>query len=96
MGRTTLDITAESPRGGGPDRDPVPPPILQTIPMPSFTFGVGSRLSAETHPDQPETVKVAVVQPIDMTMLSLYDSPQGQGDDGWNRPTYRGRMADDH
>ena len=58
--------------------------------MPSFTFGVGSRLSAETHPDQPETVKVAVVQPIDMTMLSLYDSPQGQGDDGWNRPTYRG------
>jgi hypothetical protein len=30
------------------DRDPVTPPILQAIPMPSFTFGMGSRLGAET------------------------------------------------
>jgi hypothetical protein len=52
--------------------------------------GPDARAKRSRLPDQPETVKVAVVQPSDMTMLSLYDSPQGQGDDGWNRPTYRG------
>ena len=51
MGRTTLDITAESPRGGGPDRrrsGPRPATYSAGDSNAFLTFGVGSRLGAET------------------------------------------------